>query len=194
MKKARIRLGAAGLFLLLTGTPSFAEVTGTVRVVDGDTLEMLGQTIKLYGVDAIERDQLCLSASDRPWPCGGEAASALRSLVGGAPVRCEPISNRAGAILAVCELRGEDLAAAMVRRGWALADRSVSFEYVGDEDSAKSVGTGIWNSAFVLPWEWRAGKRLEIPEIDQSKPTEQPPSQEPATSTVPAYGPLNMGP
>ena len=44
-------------------TPANAEVTGTVRVVDGDTLEMLGQTIKLFGVDAIERDQLCLSAT-----------------------------------------------------------------------------------------------------------------------------------
>ncbi len=187
---------AAFLLAMMTSIahPARAEVTGTVDVVDADTLEMLGQTIKLHGIDAIERDQMCLSGTGRPWPCGSDAAASLRSYIGSAPLRCEPISNFAGAILAVCKLSGRDVAGWVVQNGWALADRGTSFEYVPQEEQAKSIQAGIWGSEFVTPSDFRDGKRLELPEFDQSKPTEEPAQSDPEPTNLPAYGPLNLGP
>jgi hypothetical protein len=33
-------------------------------------------------------------------------------------------------------------------------------DYVASEDAAKFKGVGIWAGRFVMPWEWRRGKRL----------------------------------
>jgi endonuclease YncB( thermonuclease family) len=43
----------AGTFILcLLATPALADVTGPARVIDGDTLEVQGQRIRLHGIDA----------------------------------------------------------------------------------------------------------------------------------------------
>ncbi|MFN3230999.1 MAG: thermonuclease family protein [Alphaproteobacteria bacterium] len=182
--------------LLAYGEQASAEVTGAVEVLDGDTVEMLGQTIRLYGIDALEANQMCLSASGRPWPCGQEATASLRSFVGGSPLRCEPIANFGGTIQAACTLSGRDVGAWMVANGWAFADRSVSGDYLAQEAQAESMGAGVWDSTYVMPWEYRAGKRLEMPEFDQSKPVEENSERQntPLPSATPSYGPLNAGP
>ncbi len=38
--------------LCLLATPAFADVTGTASVIDGDTIEVHGQRIRLHGIDA----------------------------------------------------------------------------------------------------------------------------------------------
>jgi endonuclease YncB( thermonuclease family) len=49
----------------------------------------------------------------------------------------------------------------LVLNGWAIAYRKYSRDYVEAETAAKSIETGIWAGEFVLPWEWRRGKRLK---------------------------------
>lgn len=37
-----------------------ADITGVATVIDGDTLEMHGQRIRLHAIDAAESSQTCL--------------------------------------------------------------------------------------------------------------------------------------
>ena len=49
----------------------------------------------------------------------------------------------------------------MVANGWAVAYRRYSNDYVAMEQSARVRGAGQWSGAFVMPWDWRRGQRLE---------------------------------
>ena len=44
-------------------------------MTDGDTIEMHGQRIRIWGVDAVESPQSCLDEQYKPLRCGGFAAS-----------------------------------------------------------------------------------------------------------------------
>ena len=55
---------------LLLATPALAQdITGPARVIDGDTLDVAGQRIRLYGIDAPEKNQTC-QIEDVSWACG----------------------------------------------------------------------------------------------------------------------------
>ena len=43
---------ALTIALCLLATPALADVTGPARVIDGDTVEIQGQRIRLHGIDA----------------------------------------------------------------------------------------------------------------------------------------------
>ena len=72
-----LRLG-----LLLTPLPTFAlaDVTGPTRVIDGDTIKVAGERIRLHGIDAPESNQRCRRRGV-PWLCGAEASQTLRELL-----------------------------------------------------------------------------------------------------------------
>jgi hypothetical protein len=43
----------------------------------------------------------------------------------------------------------------MVREGWALAYVKYSSAYVAVEDEARTRQSGLWQGAFIAPWDWR---------------------------------------
>ncbi|MBP1290615.1 MULTISPECIES: thermonuclease family protein [Bradyrhizobium] len=53
------RLGLLLLLVLLSGGAVADNFVGQASVVDGDTLEIYGTRIRLWGVDAPESSQLC---------------------------------------------------------------------------------------------------------------------------------------
>ncbi len=94
------------------------------------------------------------------WPCGEEAADYLRNLLTDDLVTCDQRDrDRLGRIVGVCLIQDQDINAALVRQGWALANRDVSTDYVAAEEAAKDAGVGIWSGEFIPPSAWRRGKR-----------------------------------
>ncbi len=65
---------AIALVLALIATPALADVVGVASVIDGDTIEVHGQRIRLHGIDAPESRQLC-RLDGKPWQCGKDAAN-----------------------------------------------------------------------------------------------------------------------
>jgi hypothetical protein len=96
---------------LLLSFPALADITGPVRVINADTLDLGGKRIRLYGIDALEAKQTCwLKAT--PWQCGADATAALKKLIGGAEIRCaERRVDRYKQTLAVCYLGKINLSA-----------------------------------------------------------------------------------
>jgi endonuclease YncB( thermonuclease family) len=140
---------------ILAATPAMAEIVGLARVVDGDTLVVVGVRVRLAGIDAPEQRQQCW----RPqgvWSCGRIAQAVLDAMVDGRTVTCaEAGRDRYRRVVAVCAVDGVELNSAMVAEGRALAYRSISRAYVADEDKAREAGRGVWGSTFLPPWTWR---------------------------------------
>lgn len=146
---------------LLGCTPCLAEpLTGHATVVDGDTLDLHGTRVHLYGIDAPEAAQRCETATGQSYPCGHEATRLLRKRIGEGPVTCEPQKEDAkGRLTATCKVGSDDLSAWLVSQGYALASRSVTGAYVRQEARAWATRKGIWAGTFEPPSDWRHDRR-----------------------------------
>ena len=134
-------------------------IVGRASVIDGDTIEILGTRIRLYGIDAPERDQLCVVEGNE-FRCGQRASFALADKISTSTVMCKPKDHdRYGRVVAVCRSGGEDLNEWMVAQGWALAYRRYSRDYIQQEKQAAASKVGMWKGKFVAPWDWRRGVR-----------------------------------
>ena len=92
------------ILLALIASPVAAQS----RIADGDTMTINGERIRLFGIDAPERDQ----------PGGHEATQELRRIVGRTTPRCEQVDvDRYGRTVALCAVAGVDLSLAMLRAG-----------------------------------------------------------------------------
>ena len=138
------------------------SIYGRASVIDGDTIEIHGQHIRLLGIDAPEKAQSCYRKSGEPWHCGPAAAIALSELIGSQPVNCLPKKiDRYGRTVAKCLVNGNDIEEYLVRNGYAVAYRRYSMEYIKAENDARDNSKGIWNGSFQMPWDWRRHKRQE---------------------------------
>lgn len=138
------------------GFPTKAEtLSGKPRVIDGDTLEIAGQRIGLYGIDAPEMNQVC-TKNGKPWACGEKATMVLLFAAGTHWVDCVTReTDTQGRLMADCKTGPYHLSEFMVRTGWALADRHVTDQFVAKENEARKTKKGLWKGSFVEPWEWR---------------------------------------
>lgn len=136
-------------------------IEGQASVIDGDTLDIQGTRIRLHGIDAPESGQQCYRDSEA-WRCGKAAAFALDQYLDGRHLQCWHKGKSYDRIVAVCQVleSGEDVSYWLALNGWAVAATKYSKDYEPASDYAKAHVQGIWATEFVLPWEWRKGKRL----------------------------------
>lgn len=131
-----------------------------IFVADGDTLKIDAETIRLAGMDAVERAQFCTDAQGTAWSCGQAALTVLTEMVAKGGLRCVTIErDRYGRMVARCTVAGTgDLGAAMVAAGWAVADGG---RYDALEKAARAAKRGIWAGGFEAPRFWRERHRVE---------------------------------
>lgn len=139
---------------MLIASSAMAQVySGPINAIDGDTLQMTGERIRLFGIDAPESAQTCTRAS-LEWACGKEAAAALAAMTSGKAIQCEQKDRDSyGRVVAICQADGTDLGEMLVRSGLAVSLPGFSDRYVEAEHWAKGRGIGIWNGNFQLPAE-----------------------------------------
>ncbi|GAA4815404.1 hypothetical protein GCM10023232_08910 [Sphingosinicella ginsenosidimutans] len=139
--------------------PNASVAPAAVRVIDGDTIAIGDEHIRLFGIDAPERDQPC-TLNGQAIACGYEAGQILSRLIGSAQPSCIARStDRYGRTVAVCLVNGKDLGREMVASGWAVAFVRYSQDYVADEAAARSARRGMWQGGFERPETWRAEHR-----------------------------------
>ena len=71
-------------------------------LIDGDTLEIHGTRIRLWGIDAPESSQVSRGEDSLQYRCGAEAANELDAFIARWPVSCLPISLPAAAETSRC--------------------------------------------------------------------------------------------
>ena len=157
-----IMIRSFAILILLLGSTSFAgELVGVPAIIDGDTLKIHGEKIRLDGIDAPESEQICLTSDNKPYPCGQNATFFLISITENKTVSCETsVKDRYGRHIATCFADNINLNKAMVLNGHALAYRQYSKRYIEAEKTAKIQQAGMWQGEFVEPWKWRKGERL----------------------------------
>ena len=99
------------LTLLLGSSTTFAnDLVGQASIIDGDTLEIHGTRIRLWGIDAPESSQLCRGADSNLYRCGANAANDLDTFIARRPVNCTRVSeDQYGRSVATCSVGGTDL-------------------------------------------------------------------------------------
>ena len=144
------------LLLLLPSLASAADVTGIAKVREADNV-LIGTTrIRLGGIDAPSVDQLCLNKDGERWTCGIAARDELIKHADGKSWVCHPRAiDRRGRQVARCDVDGEDVQKWLVSNGWALALTRISRDYEADEKAAREAKAGMWQGAFIAPWDWR---------------------------------------
>ncbi|HEX5452197.1 MAG TPA: hypothetical protein VFX06_00250 [Stellaceae bacterium] len=121
------RIGPAAL-------ESGRALVGPATEAGGTALQVDGRRVRLFGIRLEPRDN------------GTAARAALARHLAAAPaVTCDAPSGQPGRPEFVCHDRaGVDLGQMLVRQGWAVADRTRSYQYVGDEERARTRRAGLW--------------------------------------------------
>lgn len=146
---ALVILGVLALFGLLPP----GEIHGPAEAVDGDSLTVSGDRVRLYAIDAPELHQPCRNGG----ACGDRAREHLAKLVAGRNLLCEKRdTDRYGRDVAQCYIsdidengratKGMDIGREMVRAGHAMAYRAIDHIYASDEPARFD---------FEPPWDWR---------------------------------------
>jgi endonuclease YncB( thermonuclease family) len=146
----------AALMLLLPSIAQAADVAGVAKIRDGDQIHIGSSRIRLAGIDAPSVDQLCLNTKGERWTCGVAARDELIKHVENKSWTCHvERTDRRGRLVARCEVDGEDIQKWMVKNGWALSYVRFSHDYDADEAAAREAKAGMWQGAFIAPWDWR---------------------------------------
>ncbi|WP_339763599.1 thermonuclease family protein [uncultured Sulfitobacter sp.] len=151
-------LGAA-----ILGVPAQAageRITGTIQVIDGDTFDVGGTRVRLFGIDAPEGDQTCTDERGATLRCGSFVTTQVRDAYRGKQAVCKQIdTDRYGRSVARCVVGNVDVGQSLVASGLAFAFAEYSRDYIAVEKAAIRAGRGIHAYTMVRPSEFRAQKR-----------------------------------
>ena len=169
MKKLSLILFSLAIFFTnISWSKEEKIISGKARVVDGDTIKINEISIRLYGIDAPEKNQICIGLSGESYNCGLSSTRFLKTLIDNSTrVECSYKNlDRYGRIIGKCishtkiensnETVPFDINYEMVRNGRAVEYKRYSKgEYFEAEELAKKEKRGIWKGKFDRPEKWR---------------------------------------
>ena len=142
-----VRIAAIALIVALGLAPrptAAAEFTSYALVREDGSMLIDGRVVRLYGIYIPDTGVTCRTFIS-PAECGTRAALALEFKTGTHFVTCREVATLSdGSVSAVCWADEEDLAAYLIRQGWALARPEAPFEYTALERIAERQGIGVW--------------------------------------------------
>ena len=146
-------------FFLSSASLSQTIIKGKAKIIDGDTIHIGKNKIRLHGIDAPETNQTCKIKEDI-WNCGIESSLALENIILNHEIYCEIIGiDHYKRYVANCFVNKLNINQYMVRNGWAIAYRYYSLNYINDEEFAKHNKLGIWQGEFQIPYIFRKNKK-----------------------------------
>jgi len=153
-----MRMFTITLTACLLAGPAVAQ---EIRTIDGDTFELDGEVIRLWGIDAPEMGQTCWNGR-RDVDVGTGAWTVLNSVLM-TLAACDPVDiDRYGRTVAICATaQGWDIGAIMVGVGWAWEDvRYTNGAYADMTRNAEDqAGTPLYRGQCIPAWEWREGSQ-----------------------------------
>ena len=143
------------ILISLSTVSSGKTIFGKAKVIDGDTIHINKNKIRLHGIDAPETNQTC-NKNNKVWNCGVESTKFLKELIGNNKIECiTQGKDRYNRFIGICYKDNLDLNSEMVLNGWAIAYRYYSEDYVKEEEKAKRDKKGIWIGDFEEPYLFR---------------------------------------
>ncbi len=158
---SEVRACLSAVLFAISGAAFADELIGQASVIDGDTIEIHGAHVRIFGIDAPESDQLCHDARSYPYRCGQKASNGLFEFIDRRPVECVEVDrDRYKRAVSVCTVGGTDIADWLVRNGLALDWPQYSKGgYAAAQAEAKREQRGMWAGNFKEPWNYRACRR-----------------------------------
>lgn len=149
-----------GLFSTCTAQEIASSPNLPVKVIDGDSLEIGNNRIRLAGIDAPEYVQYCKNANKQKYNCGIEAKNYLENLINNSPITCKVHKkDQYDRDLCTCYKEKTDINAEMVRSGYALV--YLESPYQKEEKEAKQNKRGLWQGHFMHPRLFRRLKEQQ---------------------------------
>ena len=143
------------LFFLSNNILNAKVIVGKAKIIDGDTIHIDKNKIRLHGIDAPEIKQNCIFQKKK-WRCGKQSTLELKKLINKRIVSCIindiDIYDR---YVGICYVGKINLNQTMVEQGWTIAYRYYSTDYIIDERYARENELGIWKGKFEAPYIFR---------------------------------------
>ena len=151
------------IFIFLQSSKSDI-ISGVAVVIDADTIKINDNKIRLFGIDAPEKKQLCTKifltisflSFKKKYPCGEVSTQKLKKLINKNIIKCHVEGkDRYQRKLAICFRNKLNINSWLVRNGYAVSYQKYSKKYLSEEIEAKNDKKGIWQGEFEMPWDWR---------------------------------------
>ena len=86
MNKLILGLFSFLFFFSISSSPSLSAkraiyIEGKIKVIDGDTIKMDGTRIRLFGIDAPEKNQICVNKNSESYNCGSISTKILKNML-----------------------------------------------------------------------------------------------------------------